>query len=301
MGKFNVIQPITITEAMLIDSDVPEADHAEWVVDTAYDLGDQVIRASLHKVYESLSANNLGNAPEASPTQWVEVCATNRWAMFDGSVSRSTAQQNTISLTIRPGVPVNALAVINAQNCTEIRVRIQDGTFGTLFDQTYPLSSLLVLPGWWEWFFGARNPRTQLVIPSLPHIPTADILVDFTGGVDLSVGVLAIGTRHEFGFSVRPGARFSIQDFSRKETNDFGDTALARRAYARRAEYEILIWRAEVDSVLSLLADLRAVPCLWSGSASYEAATVYGFYKGGEVLIAYYNHSVVSLDIEGLT
>lgn len=301
MGKFNVIQPLAITEAMLIASDVPETDAAEWDAATDYALGATVLRATLHKVYESLAAGNLGNPPEATPTHWVEVGASNRWAMFDESVTRSTAQANAISLTLRPGSAVNALAAINVPGCTAIRVRVEDATYGTLYDETAELSPLPVVPGWWEWLFGARRVRSQLIIKDLPHIPTADILLDFTGGADLAVGVLLLGVRREFGFSVRPGARLSIQDFSRKETNDFGDTVLVRRAYARRAEYEIMIARGEVDSTLTLLAELRALPCLWIGSDSYEAATVYGFYKGGEVLIAYRNHSIVSLDIEGLT
>lgn len=301
MGKFNVIQPLEITESMLVACDVPEADAAEWSAETEYALGATVIRASLHKVYESLAAGNLGNTPESVPLQWVEVGATNRWSMFDGSVSRATSQANAISLTLRPGSAVNALAAINVPGCTAIRVRVEDPTYGTLYDETSALSPLPVAPGWWEWLFGARRTRSQLVITNLPHIPTADILVDFTGGADLAVGVLMVGKRHDFGFSVRPGARLSIQDYSRKETNDFGDTVLVRRAYARRAEYEILIQRGEVDSFLTLLSELRALPCLWIGSDSYEAATVYGFYKGGDVLIAYRNHSVVSLDIEGLT
>ena len=301
MGKLKVIPPLAITEAMLVSTTVPETDYAAWNSGTTYALGDRVIRTATHKVYESAQAANTNHTPETSPEWWLEVGATNRWSMFDGSVSRATAQATSISVTLRPGVAVSALAAINLAGCTAVRVRVQDATYGTLYDVTTPLSPIMGESSWWSWFFGRRRARTQLIVADLPHIPSADILVDFTGGADLAVGVLMIGQRLDLGFSVRPGARLGLQDYSRKETNDFGDTVLVRRAYARRAEFEVLILRAEVDPALDLLAELRATPCLWIASDSYEAATVYGFYKGGDVLIAYRNHSVLSIDIEGLT
>ena len=301
MGKLRVIPPITITDAMLVSSSVAETDYAAWSAGTTYALGDRVVRTGVHKVFESLVAGNVGNTPETSPDKWAVVGATNRWSMFDASVSRATAQASAISVTLRPGIACSALAAINLVGCTSVRVRVQDATLGTLYDVTTSLAPLPVDSGWWAWFFGRRRGRSTLIVRDLPHVPSADIIVDFAGGSDLSVGVLMISQAIDVGFSVRPGARLGLRDFSRKETNDFGDTVLVQRAYARRAEFEVLVARAEVDPVLDLLADLRATPCLWVGTESYDAAAVFGVCSSGDVLIAYRNHSVLSIDIEGLT
>ncbi len=54
-----IIRPITITDAMLIDSNVPENDYPAYNPATTYVGGDRVIIAAQHKVYESLPASGI--------------------------------------------------------------------------------------------------------------------------------------------------------------------------------------------------------------------------------------------------
>lgn len=122
-----------------------------------------------------------------------------------------------------------------------------------------------------------------------------------TGGASLALGVLMIGRQRTFGTGIQFGARIGIQDYSRKETNDFGDTVLVQRAFARRANFDIQVARAEVDSFQNFLSDVRATPCLWIGSTIYESTTVFGFYKNFDILISYPEHADCSLELEGLT
>ncbi len=301
MGKLTVIEPLPVTEAILTSTNVPETDYGAWAAGTTYALGARVIRTATHLVYQSLVNGNVGNTPESAPDKWGEVGATNRWSMFDGSVSRSTAQPGTISVTLHPGIACNALAAINIVGCTSIRVRVQDATYGTLYDKTTDMLAVLELPDWWSWFFGRRRARTLFVARNIPHLPSADIIVDFTGGADLAVGVLLIGVAREMGFSVRQGVKLGISDYSRKKTSDYGDVFLKQGAFAKKADFEVMIARAEVDPTCSLLAALRATPALWIASESYESTVIYGFYKDFTVLIPYRSHSVCTLAIEGLT
>lgn len=64
MSTFNVITPITITDAILTGSNVPEADLQEFVAGTAYAVGDTVMvatsTANIHKTYECLVAQSAG-------------------------------------------------------------------------------------------------------------------------------------------------------------------------------------------------------------------------------------------------
>ena len=294
-----VIKPLTITDAILTATDVPETDYDAWAAGATYALGDRVIVD--HMVYESAQSANTGNTPATAAEWWLEVGPTNRYRMFDDSVSRSTAQATAISVTLTPGQACNALAAINLAGCNSMRVRIVDATYGTLYDQTTDLSALPQMSNWWEWFFGTRVQPTQAVLLELPHIPTAEIIVDFAGGDDLAVGVLMIGSVAEIGIGVRTGASLGIQDYSRKETNEWGDTILAQRAFAKRARFDVPIESPEIDSALRLLTGLRATPALWIGSTQYESTVVYGFYKQFDVLIAYSSIAECSLEIEGLT
>ncbi len=51
-----IIQPIAITDAVLLSSNVTEADYAAWSATTAYVVGNRVIKTTpdIHKIYEAL-------------------------------------------------------------------------------------------------------------------------------------------------------------------------------------------------------------------------------------------------------
>lgn len=88
--------PITFTDADLIYTDVTEDDYAAWNSGTTYAKGARVIRTTTHKIYESLQASNLNKTPESQPTWWIEVSATNRWKLLDGSLFQATSVSGTM-------------------------------------------------------------------------------------------------------------------------------------------------------------------------------------------------------------
>jgi hypothetical protein len=300
-----IVQPVPVTDAMLISTNIAEADYPEWNSGTTYALGDRVILTSTHRVYESLQADNLNKNPTTEPTWWIEVGPTNRWKAFDTSNTTQTVTDGgsppTIAYTLRPGQAINALAVLNVTNCTELHVQMVDFVYGTVYDKVISFVALPLSSTWWDWFFGQRRAPTQSVMLDLPAFPNADLKLTFTGGAELAVGVIMFGQQQRYGLGVRYGARVGIQDYSRKETNEFGDTTLIRRAFAKRARFDMLIERGEVDPLQNYLAGIRAVPCLWVVTNEYEATVVYGFYKNFDILISYPEHADCELEIEGLT
>lgn len=295
-----IVTPVTVTDSVLYATDVPETDYAEWSAATTYTLGQRVIRTSTHKVYESAQGGNLNNVPEATPLFWIEVSPTNSWKMFDASSSSATAKSNSISVTLRPGVVCNALAVINLKGCLSVRVRVEDATYGTLYDQTTSTAPTPAASDWWSWFFGLKKAQDQVVVLDFNHILTADVLVDFTGGTDLSVGVLLVGQKLEIGTAIQYGASLGIQDYSRKETNEWGDTVLIKKAFAKKASFTLSIPNDQLDMTMNTLSDLRATPCLWVGVDEYKSTTLFGFYREFGVVVAYPTFSDCSLDLEEL-
>lgn len=300
-NALKIVKPLTVTDAMLVSSDVPETDHAAWNSDTTYALGERVILTSTHKIYESVQAGNLNKPPATEPLWWVEVSPTNRWKAFDFSNSTQTAQADALTYTLRPGAAINSFAALNLTNATSIRVRLVDPTFGTVYDKTTDLTALPPAPDWWQWFFGLRVAPTLSVATDLPAYPEADLVVDFVGGSALAVGAILFGQVRQIGLGVEVGARVGITDYSRKETNEFGDTVLVQRAFSKRASFDMTLPKDEVDVSADYLTSLRAVPCLWIGSAGYESTVIYGYYKNFEVAISYPTFSDCSLEIEGLT
>ena len=85
---------------------------------TAYNLNDTC--SGNHRIYQSLAAANQGNAlpvlPATSTDYWIDVGATNKWAMFDLARNTQTvfggAGASTATIVVTPGVRINSLALL---------------------------------------------------------------------------------------------------------------------------------------------------------------------------------------------
>jgi hypothetical protein len=310
INAIKITEPITITDSILIDSgsppetNVPENDYAEWDSGTTYNEGDRVILTSTHRIYESLLGSNTGNDPTllSSPAYWIEVGPTNRWAPFDTSVSTSVRQANNITYTLQPNSAINMLAVLNIVNGGDVTVTVNRPTQSPseVYSKTISLSSAPLTSGWWSWFFGTRLQATQAIFDDIPPYSDGVFTIEITGGSDLSVGVILLGQQQLFGLGIKYGARVGIQDYSRKETNEFGETVLIKRTFAKRANVSLFLDKSEVDPLQNELSRIRATPCLWILSNEYESTTLFGFYKNFDILINYPEHADCDLEIEGL-
>ena len=299
-----VVKPLEITPVMLLDTNVPETDYAAWSSGTTYALDDRVILTSTHKVYQSLQAGNTNKNPVTQPLWWIEVSPTNRWKIFDNSLNASTAKATNIYYEIEPGQAINALAALNIFNATEVNVTIYSpitGSPGIVYTETIEFGALPPAPDWWSFFYGVRAEQTQFILTDIPAYADCIVAVEFIGGADLSIGSMLMGQQRSFGLGIKYGARVGIQDYSRKETNEFGDTVLVQRAFAKRANFDMLVDKADVDALQNFLSSVRATVCLWVGSTEHESTTVYGFYKNFDILINYPEHADCELQIEGLT
>lgn len=293
-----IVQPLPVTDSVLVATNVPESAYPAWAIGTTYAAGDRVHLASTHKVYESPAAGNVGNDP-ATSAAWLEVGPTNRWALFDRSNTTATAQSTSFYYQLRPTAAFNVIYLGGLTGALTLRVRVTHATLGTLLDRTLELASLPAQAGWWEWIYGERRGPT-LALVDVPGVVGAEVRIDVTGTPTLAAAALLFGQAKEIGILVQQGARVGIQDFSRKESTDFGDTVLVQRAYAKRASFDIPIKAELVDEAITYLASIRATPCLFIGPR-YESAVIYGFYKEFDVNIAYASVSECSLQVEGLT
>jgi hypothetical protein len=311
VNALTIVRPLSITDSILDVSgsppatNVPENDYPVWSVGTTYAAGNRVILTSTHRVYESLLSGNTGNDPTmlSSPVYWIEVGPTNRWASLDTSISTQTVQANNITYRLIPAQAINSVAVLNIIGANQLTVRMispATGSPGIVYEKVVDLTGLPLAPGWWEWFYGAKIVPSQSILLDLPSYTDCELEIELLGGSDLAVGVILIGQQQNFGIGIKYGARVGIQDYSRKETNEFGDTVLVQRAFAKRANFDLFLNREEVDSFQNALSTIRATPVLWIGSTQYESTTLFGFYKNFDILISYPNHSDCELEIEGL-
>lgn len=266
---------------------------------TTYGLDYKVIDATNHRVYQSLIASNTGNSL-SSAAHWLDTGPTNAYNMFDESNTTQTSRKESITVTVVATGRADAVSILNMSAST-VRVVMSTAESGTLYDVTHNLVTDSGINDWYEYFFEPIVKKGDLLIYDLPANtnPTFTITINQPNDTTL-VGSLVIGQHRDLG-NLLYGARVGIQDYSRKEADDFGNYTIIERAFAKKATFKVVVENAKVDALTALLATYRATAIVWIGSDDFTSTWIYGFYKDFSAEIAFTNHSYLYLDIEGLT
>ena len=296
-----VIEPITMTDAILTDSNVAENDFAEWDVSTAYVTGDKVIVLSTHSIYEAVQ-NTTGNDPTTDDgTYWLNIGATNRWKAFDGSIESQTEQSLSISYEFTVDGNYASLALLNIVGA-QVTVDIDDPSSGVLPTRTYSLVDTSGVIDWYTYFYSPSIARNQIIISDLPIYTGAVVTVELSGAGDVALGEMVIGTDYELGQTVT-GTSLGIEDFSTKGKDEFGRTVIVERAFADLVTFEFAFPATTSRRVRRILTDLRAKPAVYyAGSGLIDlGGQVYGFPRDFRINLQTPTMSFATLEIEGLT
>lgn len=299
-----VIKPHLITDAMLVSSSVPENDYPAWVSGTNYIVGARVIRTTVHRVYERLIAGAGANPPETdttSPAVWMDVGPTNRWAPFDDVVGTVASGPSPLNYTLRVGF-TDSLALFEVQG-RYVDIVMKDGTGGqVVYSKTLDLD-VGYIDSFYDWFFTDLEIRNDIVITDLPsQYASAELSVTIrsTSG-PVAIGVLKPGLIYDLGETQR-GAKVGIDDYSRKQRDEFGNVAIVERAFSKRGSFTTYVQASTFNRVFRTLASLRATPCVYIGTEldGFEPLLIYGFFASFDIEVNYQDYYLCSLEIEGL-
>jgi len=303
-STLQLVDPVAITDPVLVASSVPETDAEPWSAATTYVQGARVVRA--HRIWESLTAGNVGAEPSGDPTRWLDTGPTNRWAPFDQALGTATTAVGSITTTLRAQSAVSALAVLDtdagsvrvqAPGYDRTRVRTGQGTSFLFLDLVVPAGAdvtVTINAGG-----GGSSTRTWSDTATWDDGASWADTMPLPGAGSVTVGTILIGQLRALGLTeASPSA--SITDYSRKETDDFGAVTVVERAWAKRMTTRALIRTDALDLVANRLAAVRARPVLWVGQEGLESLTVYGFAKEWSIEVGA-TTSKLSLSIEGLS
>jgi len=291
-----------VSTAALI-SNVPETDYTEWSSATTYALGDRVIYtvAGAHSVYESLSGSNTNHNPSTDDgTYWLYVSKTNRWKMFDNSNTSQTTQANDIKVDITYSSRPNCVFFSNVE-AQYITVIMYDSNNNVVFEQKTKMYEDTGTPSYFSWFTNQLKRKRELFVNPLPPLANCRIsaLIE-NGGETAKCGTMLVGSAETVGLT-ELGASVGIQDYSVKQRNEFGDYQILERAFNKRGEFNIFVDNQKIDRLQNILSSVRATPTLYVGTSKYSSTQIYGFYRDFDIVIAYNNYSLVTIEIEGLT
>lgn len=294
-----IVQPVTITPAILTASNVPENDAPVWTAGT-YALGIQ--RIYEHRVYEVIVAStsdrpDVGAA--AIPPTWLDLGATNRFKMFDGIIGTQTIEQFEIDVSVLPNTVINSAAFFGLFG-NLITLIMTDPIEGEVYNQSRSLQDNTLVVDWYPYFFDEIAFLPDMVFLDLPSFGSASLRAIIDGGAsDAKVGEMIIGRQRDIGVT-NFGTSVSIVDFSVKNTDEFGNIIITTRAFSKRAEYDVTINTNAVASVQKSLADIRTTPTVFVGDQNRAETVVYGFYKKFNIVLSTPSVSDCSIEVEGL-
>jgi len=301
-----IIPVLTITDARLTSSTLTEpdtdaGDGAAWLVGKTYALGDKVSKN--HVNYESLQAANTGNDPEAVGSLfWVSQLATNRWAVFDGSIQDQSSRETSATWVITPGVITNSVSLFNIGPATDLTIVVTHPTDGEVYNRTFPLVDNTGVIDAYTYFFSPVVTIPNICISDLPPYANAaiSITVNAPGGT-ASVGQISLGYSEVIGGTLDE-VPLGMNDFTRMNEDPFGRRTPVIRGYSRTATPAIAVDTFRVTYLERRLADQRGIPTVWAFDTRHgDNQLVYlGFYSSFNFLYQYADKTILDIDIRSL-
>lgn len=301
----NIINPITITSAMIgAGTTLAEDSTAAWTSAT-YAVGDERHVVAKHRVYKCAVAGASSISPELAPAVWKDMRPTNKWAPFDIYTSTAAATVTTMTYVLTPGY-FNAMALYGLTG-TQYSLTIKDATGGTVI---YSRSGYLFNDplGWYEYLFGTLKPLDKRVFTQIPIRPASEITLTLTAaaGQPVGVGMIVCGDyaslagTGEWG-GAQYGASAEPVTYSYIKTNDDGTAAIVKRHAATNLRVSIVMPREEADAVLRTMQNVLDVPVAWiaTDAAGYAGLTTFGL-GSGSMKYDSFNVATFEISVRGL-
>jgi hypothetical protein len=294
----------------LISSTIPEDTTADYDPAATYNIGDQVqvkfksdgtTPRTPYELYQCLVDATTGLYPPDNPNNWVNLGATNRWAMFDLYYNTQSEQTDGADLVVEVDSGHTGSCGLFALYGNSVTLQLFGESDNLIKEETFDLATSFT-PDYWEYFFAPFEFATQLIW-SYPIYGVSKLKATITPRGDVAkCGTFVLGEWIDLG-KTEYAPSISITDYSRKTTDDFGRTYLKEGPYAWQNEYTMWLPSSKVDYIARSLVKARGKPVIFNGNnddTSYESLIVFGYYQDFNLDIQGFTHSRCRLTIEGL-
>jgi hypothetical protein len=274
-----------------------------WSGATNYATDAKVIRTTTNKVYQRITPGGTdAGTPETTPSKWLEIGPTNRWAMFDNSRSTKSTLVAAGTITVSLALGSNRANSFALIGCTAASVVVTVTNAGnTLYSNTYSLLSRNT-GSWYSYFFGVFSFTSAIVKFDLPYNINNTITFTFSVPAGGSIGGIIIGNKLDIG-NIQVSPTIEQLNFSTIERDVFGNSVLIPRRSVPRTSQKVFTTKENVNKLLAARSDLNAIPALWAGiddaSDEYFAPLlIFGVYKEFSISMEYPDYATVTLQLE---
>lgn len=289
----------------------PYINETLWNSGTTYTAYQRVSRTTsgTHNIYQSVAGGLSSIPPENAPTAWSLVSSTNRWQLFDETISTSTKRLNSMTYLLVPG-RINSLAVLGVSAADITISLVLPSTGEIVYASSADLNNGVTVGDWYQYFYEPIYQQEALAITNLldavqleiPAYGDAVLAVTFNYPSNIvEIGALVVGLSADIG-STQNAPTVGIIDYSKKDTDIFGNTNIIVRNFSKRVNAKVAFKSTLTDNINQILSQYRSTPLVWVGADNlYTSLIVYGFYRDYDITIDNIIMSTCNLTIEGLT
>lgn len=287
-------------DPIIISSNVPAQDYAEWSSVTTYGLG--AYTQKNNKIYKSMIDANLDKDPEVvGDTVWYYVDVSNRLKAFDAFQNTATINANSIEYLFSVS-DVDTIGFFGVE-ATSITVSVLNSSEDVVQTFSYDMTERDV-SNWWEWTYNPLEYKSTLIITTLRMLYSAKLHVVITNtGTDAKVAHIVYGRSQSLGltlFNPLPTTK-TINLISKSKGSD-GTVIEQNPLLYREITVNVMLDNATEDLVDARLAKRNGKASLFIGDerdGGISALSVYGFHEDFSLPIGI-GKTIYQLTIQGV-
>lgn len=283
-------------------------DEPLWLVGSVFDFEDEIRFDHFIYKFAGSDGTNTDDSPDIdsvslTPT-WVKIKPSNYFAMLDGETSTQTENADTIEIEIASN-NFDTVSLLEVEGKT-VTIELTDNSVPeVVFTKVFNLQDETEVVDELSYWFSDFILIPAIFTNKIPLFTNATlkIIIDNTGGI-AKCGRLVFG-RSFFVGDTGYGANLSLESFSSKEFDVFGNSSLVHRDSINLESYEVEIPSSKVGVLKRKAKELDAIPILFvmdeSDDSNLENLLTYGFWDSFSMIIPNKIKSIISVTIKGIT
>lgn len=299
---------MTICENRVIDyltANFTENETA-WDSTATYNYADEVRYGHYIYKYAGADGTNTVDDPYVDSLKidkkWVQIKPTNYYAMLDGKTSTQTKNANTIEITLQ-NLNYDVLALMELDAISVSVTLTDDLTSSVVYTKTVDLIDNSEVVDFMSYCFNEFRIKTSVYErPPFYSNATLRIIIDKTGSV-AKCGRLVFGRSYYVGITGL-GANLSLESYSKRETDVFGNVNLLHRDSVNYDSYEVTVLTTKIPTLRRKMKELDAIPTLFimdeNENSKVENLLNFGYWESFNILLKSAEVSTASFTIKGI-